>query len=618
MGDDTSAIIDALNKELQGGFDETGKRIEDINEQVQGTTQTTAEAFGTMVDAIKENSVTGMDEVATIFATGLETLDAETINSLRNTSDHWYSILDGTTTESGELVDNFAEQIMWNLGWVSQQTPEKLEGFKDGLLNALVEANLITSDEMTAIVGAIDEKTAEAVATAEGTGEDIKNNVTPTGSAEKVKVELDAISGAIAEKTDIIAQESAKAGENAQKEFDQKVSDLGKDIQIDPNVIDAEYLGAQFQNAGTLAVQSFAIGWSDNNSIINEAIDLSIDTLAIDMTSKFASLNTNIDGVVQKTTILTNETTKLRSGISLLNTTDLSSLQTSLDKVKDVLKIISTNSNEAKRGIQGLATTSVVTLHTNLTNANNKLKDIQKSTRDASTEMQKLSSKSMSSLLSQLSRVRSGSDQAKGAFTNLAREVDKVVGKSFYTIHSNIDTISSKLNNATWNTNNLKYALMDLNNVSFYSLINKLADLRYWLNSVSSSASSASYSVSNVNRPRMIEEPVASMLNNQMVQLSREGLNIERYQTRGGYYSPTSMAGTGSQAREVESQREQLNLLNQQNELLRQLLLATTNIGGDLNVSVEVDGRQIAKSSAKYMEKEINQINKRKTRLGMA
>ena len=40
------------------------------------------------------------------------------------------------------------------------------------------------------------------------------------------------------------------------------------------------------------------------------------------------------------------------------------------------------------------------------------------------------------------------------------------------------------------------------------------------------------------------------------------------------------------------------------------------NSNNGVSVSVELDGRQVAKSTAKYMEKEIATINKRKERLG--
>ena len=54
--------------------------------------------------------------------------------------------------------------------------------------------------------------------------------------------------------------------------------------------------------------------------------------------------------------------------------------------------------------------------------------------------------------------------------------------------------------------------------------------------------------------------------------------------------------------------------LQKQNELLMQLLVNTSN--QTVNVGLQIDGRQVAKASAKYMNEEITKIDNRKNRLG--
>ena len=617
MGGDTSKIIDALNTELQKGFDNTGKRITETNKLVQDSTQTTSEAFGTLVETIKSNSQTGLSDVATIFAEGLKTLDTQTILSLMNTSDQWYSILNGTVDESGTLVENFSDRILWNLGWVSEQTPEKLDGFKDGLLQALVDANLITADEMSVIVNTIAEKSQEAVNNSEGTGEDIADNMTPTGSADKVKEELDAITGAYHEKTQGIVDASAKAGEEAQKKFDEKVSNLGKDIQVDSNIINIEALGTQFQNAGTLAVQNFVKGWSNNNGLITEAIDLALTTVTGNLSSQFEVINLNIDGIVQKCALLNDNVVVLKNNVLDLDGVGFNQLNNSINLIINGLSSIITSTNEAKTQMNSLVNTSVASLTSGLNGANSKMIEIKNSTISASSQVQILSNKSLSSITNQMNRFKTNIDKTTNSTEKLIKQIDKVIGKSFSKVHNGVEGINSRLLNAINNSITLKNRLYELNYVSFDSLINKLSNLNYWLGSVRSSARSTSYAIQDVRKPSLFSYEEASVGTDYLDNLyARTTFDMSKYQTRGGYYSSNSMAGKGVKALEIQSQKEQLDAIKEQNDLLRQLLLATTNIGGNVNVSVELDGKQVAKSTAKYMETELNVINKRKNRLG--
>ena len=87
---------------------------------------------------------------------------------------------------------------------------------------------------------------------------------------------------------------------------------------------------------------------------------------------------------------------------------------------------------------------------------------------------------------------------------------------------------------------------------------------------------------------------------------------MRRYKTSGSLYNSTTAQSThiASSVRNKSSD-SLVDALSQQNQLLLQLLTNST-----INIGVNVDGREIARSSAKYMETEINKINKRKNRIG--
>lgn len=67
------------------------------------------------------------------------------------------------------------------------------------------------------------------------------------------------------------------------------------------------------------------------------------------------------------------------------------------------------------------------------------------------------------------------------------------------------------------------------------------------------------------------------------------------------------------------SNNDMVGELKQQNSVLTKILeviLSEREI--NVETAVNIDGRAVAKSTARYMESEINSINRRKTRLGGA
>ncbi|MEG0908765.1 MAG: phage tail tape measure protein [Bacilli bacterium] len=92
--------------------------------------------------------------------------------------------------------------------------------------------------------------------------------------------------------------------------------------------------------------------------------------------------------------------------------------------------------------------------------------------------------------------------------------------------------------------------------------------------------------------------------------------NLADFKTSGGFYNPVSIDvkdKTGG-SKSSDDNSKLLMALQKQNELLMQILLSTAN--QSVNVDLILDGRQVAKASAKYMNEEITKIDSRKNRLG--
>lgn len=103
-----------------------------------------------------------------------------------------------------------------------------------------------------------------------------------------------------------------------------------------------------------------------------------------------------------------------------------------------------------------------------------------------------------------------------------------------------------------------------------------------------------------------------SGLGNIIGDMFKDAFSLDNYKTTGGFYNPNSVRVKANDGAK-NSNNALLEALIQQNQLLMQMLTNST-----IEVGVNVDGRTIAKASAKYMENEINTINKRKSRLGLS
>ena len=91
----------------------------------------------------------------------------------------------------------------------------------------------------------------------------------------------------------------------------------------------------------------------------------------------------------------------------------------------------------------------------------------------------------------------------------------------------------------------------------------------------------------------------------------KQAFSLDNYKTNGGFYNANSMSSPKDTV--AQTNASLLEALIQQNQILMQLLTNNT-----IEVGVNVDGRTIAKASAKYMQREMNTLTKRSARLGGA
>lgn len=205
-----------------------------------------------------------------------------------------------------------------------------------------------------------------------------------------------------------------------------------------------------------------------------------------------------------------------------------------------------------------------------------------------------------------------------------------------------LSEINKWLTTVKTSSNNARSALRNLSSVGFGGVTKGLSEVNRWLNIVKSTASSTRNAINAVASARnsvksftvgaemprkkdatakttsAIAMPQMPSLSTIQLPMPTSGTpenwldfgDIANFKTSGDFYEPNSIKTKNNS----NDNSELVKAVLQQNELLMQIISAQR----DINIGVQVDGRQIAKASAKYMDAEISTIKNRKSRLGGA
>ena len=213
--------------------------------------------------------------------------------------------------------------------------------------------------------------------------------------------------------------------------------------------------------------------------------------------------------------------------------------------------------------------------------------------------------------------------------TNRSKDSQKalksITGVTFGKTTKGLSEVNKWLTTVRTSSNSAKIALGNISAVRFGGITKGLSEINKWLKTVKSTASgtkSALYAVAQAkSKSFALERPEVNLTQGSYVPevpsvMARDNWldfgDITKYKTGGDYYNPTNInSKTNSNNTPNDNNKEVLKTLLEQNQLLIQLL----TIDRSINVGVQVDGKQIARASAKYMNTEIEKINSRKSRL---
>lgn len=220
----------------------------------------------------------------------------------------------------------------------------------------------------------------------------------------------------------------------------------------------------------------------------------------------------------------------------------------------------------------------------------------------------------------------------------IAPEIQANLDKSIQTINTSMDDMTKKVNESMSTmstqtqtkiqeiiakTNELKTTLSSVESrIATFSnnAINSIqraktsiiSDWNSVINTLSRSVT-GSVTVNRTIKESVQPTTLSSAMDDAMRAISPEAISTMNYAGRA--YQATPIISTSSKKAEV-SNNDMVGELKQQNNILNKMLeVLLTERETTINNSIQISGREVAKQTAKYMEKEISIINKRNVRI---
>ena len=618
-----------LAKDFENAWKTIDTNIVDGGQRLNKNASKILEEFGEIASGKIDQ---GVDDIVSI----LDDLDVRGVQSLRSVGTNWNAIFAGISTDSKMTTEEMKNAILANIERLGLDTPEKLQAFKDTLKYELDTVKTQTGEDGKEIgselLDNIESGVNEGV---ESTGENIKNatkNVTEqatTGAKEgfeqlpdSVRQELEKAGVSINEQGNVIVTDMASKGrEGAKAYIDEMNSELGNvsgvatTIQTQLDAIDSVRFGNVTKQLSEI---NKWLGNCTDSAVKMGASMTAIVSISFGGTTKGLSevnkwLKDNITKSAKNTKTALQDITK----ITYNNTTK------GLSEINKWLKDnITKSAKESKNALQNITTVNYSGTTKGLSEVNKNLKENSSNAITTKNALQNITTVSFGGTTKGLSEVnRWLKDNSNNAIT-AKNSLQNITTVSFGGTTKGLSEVNRWLkDNVTPRANSARTSLQNLANVRFSGLTSSLSSVVNMLNNITNKANSTKNAINRVitsNKRSAIPETVQLQQSNVVMPvfdaLAETTADINKFKTTGGFYNPTSVV---SNARTTE-----ISGTNNTNELLKatleqnQLLLQLLNQQKPLEVAVNMDGRQVAKASARYMESEINLINSRRNRLG--
>lgn len=543
-----------------------------IQANFEGSSEGIKQSAENMFSAIKDSG--NIDEMAVNITNVLNSLNETTVDQFKTMGESWKRIFLGINMDSVSNVEDLREQIKGRISALAKENPKFIEQMQTEMkeyFSGMVEDGKVTGDQLAQVMA---ENGYESV-------EEFNKAI------EEGKVSTE----------EIMTQLGTDLGTNASEGFKGGLQDLPQGLLdqlnqagviIDENgAVIREDMSKQAIDAVNAFVESMNTQLPQLDGVTQDIQTRlgGIDNVRLGNVTKQLSEVNRWLGVVQQTAGVTYGAMSLLTSLKWGNTTK------GLSEVNTWLMRTTNRATNTHTIMVGLTNLKLGNTTKGLSEINNWLMRTTNRSKDSRSALETLTTVPFGKTTKALSEVNNW--------------LKDKVAVSAVTAHGKLLTLSK---------------------FTFSGVVSGLKSVNTWLNTVKNTAGTtrtAILSVANATKASVGIEgntPIPdfgfSTETYSLKGLARDKIqdvSIANYKTSGGFYQPQALGTATAQLGTASVNNDALlRATLEQNQLLLQLLTQQKPV----EVAVNMDGRQVAKASAKYMENEINLINARKNRLG--
>ena len=569
---------------LQKEFDKAGKLISNnLADSMKRATEETGKILSELGDIARD----GLEPVSQDIVSIINGMSQTTVDTIRSMGANWRTILKGVTVDGSMSTQEMNKQILSNLEELGLSTPEKLEKFKAALTKEMEAAKKGADDA------------------SKGTKEKVEENVVPDGSttAGKTKEAMDQNTEAVKQGSEEAEQAATEGGKNTKTAF-------GESANATPT--GEINLKDEVAKAGDQAKE---VAGAKGGEVINN------------MTN---SMNTQLPQMSGVTNNISNQ-------LSKIDNIKLGGVTKQLSEVNKWLVAVNKAASPVRNSLNNLCNIPFGNTTRGLSQINQWLNTVKSSattTRSAMINLTNLpfgnTTKGLSEITKWLKNVTTAAKQTENALKNVTRVTYGSTTKGLSEVKRWLDNVRTSAGSA-------RSYLQSLASVRFGGVTSGLSQVNRWLQTVASSAGRTRSALSSVSAARasvrsLSTENIAAKISEvhafkynpevNKINILSDAPNLDGYSIKNTNLNQRKSIENGianvyqssiATANEAVSSTLMQTLL-EQNKLLMKLLESDRDI--ILHNSIEVDGRQIAKSSARYVESELRGMRERKNRFG--
>lgn len=651
-----------LNTALKAGLLESNKISKDfskaqdlIAQNMEGSFKRSSKTAESVIYELNNTTTQGLSKVSQNIAKIVEDADAKTMENLNNMGSSWTNIFRGLEDTTNLSTQQIATIIQQNLADMGMDTSEGIKATLETVQNEFNKTKMSTQDSLTGIrenfsllttdisfmsqaVAGVTQENIDATADTLLTGlqtmstaaiEDLKqnsdswslllNNVSSDADLSSTEIRQ-AILGNLALVTTKTPEELAtyvshlEIGLNDAKERAKQISEETA-FEISDMVLAVSSL-----NESNL--EEVAAG------LVNNLRNLSETSIA-DLQANSNSWNTLLQGVASNADFTSADTKNaILNNLRLLNQMTPSELQTYASHLEIGFNDAKSRGTTATEKMSGEVVDKVSKMTTSINKQldNIETENLTIEVKDASSGFDILGAKSLGSVSKSVTSTTKETDKLDKSVTESSKKVEKLNSSSTSKVSTELGNTKNKADELTRSVNEAINKFSNLNGKSLYNIRNEIYKTVSALSDLINHSRSANQAVHSVTREAMprpsTDEVQQDLAAYNDVTFASTRVDMRDFMSSGSYFNQNSSPIKSSSDNLILSQSAQIQELRNNNKLQAQTLEVMQNllvaIVKGQQIDINIDGKKVAKASASYMQKEIQNISKRKTRLGGA